>query len=247
MIKIFQKRWLNIEFSEFCQPTHKFMADTTFYKRFYEIFYKKYSGWGDLPSAYLRDKHRVANHLAKVITENNMQTVLSIGCGNGIIEKELIERLPNLQLFAYEPDEINFKWLKNISNINLCAGSLSSCLSSKKYDLVYLSGVDPVLSNTEYLGLLIQIKRCTSAPLMLTNVIKPYRNILVFISYWTKFLFFKLSLYDLGQFWGYLRYFYEHQRIFSQAGYTVINKGSLSKGFMWIEIAPDKHPYVKMC
>lgn len=237
MIKVFQKRWFAIEFDEFYQLNPKHMAGTEFYKRFYEVFYQTYPTWDSLPAAYHAIRKKVADHLASLIVEKKAQTVLSIGCGNGLVEKQLMHQLPHLQLFVYEPDETNLTWLKNLSDARLCFGEFPDCLpAGQHYDLVYLCDVDPIFSDQDYVSFLAKIREATPAPVVLTNVIKPLPDAWSSMKYWVKWGLAKLRLYQLGQLLGYSRYFHEHVAIFRQAGYHVVNKGDLSKGLMWIEL-----------
>lgn len=237
MIKVFQKRWYAIEFNEFYQLNPEHMAGTEFYKRFYQVFYQTYPTWESLPAAYSSIRKTVANHLVQLIKERKAQTVLSIGCGNGLVEKEVMHQLPDLKLFAYEPDETNLVWLKNLSQAKLCFGDFPQCLpADQHYDLVYLCDVDIIFSDEAYVSFLSQIRNTTSAPIVLTNVIKPLPDTWSAAKYWMKFILSKVKLYKLGQLLGYSRYFHEHLAIFKQAGYNVVNKGDLSKGLMWIEL-----------
>jgi len=239
VIKVFQKRWYDIEFKEFYQLTHKKIATTEFYRCFYNVFYKTYTSWEHLPAPYLSTRRQVAHHLAKIITDKKTHTVLTLGCGNGIVEKELLVKIPNLTIFTYEPDETNLGWLKNLPAVKLSFGKFPDCLPlHQRYDLVYLCDVDPVFSDADYILFLRQIKNLTLAPIILTHVLKPLPTVFSHLKYWTKYILAKLNLYNLGQLLGYSRYFREHQEIFKQAGYAVVQKGSLSKELMWIEIVP---------
>ena len=240
MIKLFQKQWFDISFSEFSKLNSKKLADTHFYQGFYEVFYKKYSDYNALPLTYIHQKKMVANHLCHLIIEKKAKTILSFGCGNGMIEKEIIHSLPDIQLMAYESNAHNLKWLNNIPQINTYHGEFPACFPKKqKFDLIYLSTVDYALSNKDYIALLLTIKNLTRAPIILTNLIKPYSNLSAYIKYWLKYFFATCKIYDPGQFWGYLRHFYEHQKIFQKAGYVIINKGNFANKTFWIEISPS--------
>lgn len=239
MIKMFQKRWFNIEFKDICALSSKEIATTEFYKLFYQIFYDKYSSWDSLPASYIAGKQHITKHLAEIISQKQPLHVLSIGCGNGVVEKQLLKIFPELHMVAYEPDEINLKWLKQVPGVTTCFGEFPQCIPKQEYDLVYLSGVDPVLNDKSYISFLSHIKSLTSAPVILTNVIKPYPNPLAFVKYWTKFWLAQFNLYDLGQFWGYLRHLNEHTRLIRKAGYQVKEIGDISNGLRWIEINPQ--------
>lgn len=239
MIKVYQKRWFDVKFNEFYQLTPQSIAKTDFYKQYYDNFYKTYSSWDHLPISYIEGRREVATHLANRIKEKNVQTALTLGCGNGIIEKELQTLAPYTTILAYEPDETNLTWLRKLTNVKLYFGQFPACLpTNQSYDLVYLCDVDCVFADEEYISILTTIKQITSAPILLTNVIKPLPTLFARIKYWGKYVLAKLGLYQLGQLLGYSRYIHEHQAIFNRAGYTIVDKGDLNQDLMWIEIRP---------
>ncbi len=239
MIKVYQKRWFDVEFNEFYQLTPKAIASTDFYKNYYNNFYKTYSSWDHLPIPYVKDRQEAAKHLANLIQEKNVQTALTLGCGNGIIEKELQTLAPTTTILAYEPDETNLTWLKKLTNVKLYFGQFPACLpANQSYDLVYLCDVDSIFTDEEYILFLTTFKQITSAPILLTCIIKPLPTFYAYLKYWVKYALAKLGLYSLGQLLGYSRYFREHQAIFNRAGYTIVNKGDLNQDLMWIEIIP---------
>lgn len=239
MIKVFQKGWYDISYDVFWKSSIKQVADPTFYKKFYDVFYQRYTSWDSLPAPYVKTRRLVAAQLAKQIIHKKAASVLSLGCGNGLVEKELVKLIPDLKLFVFEPDETNFKWLKQLPTIQLCHGKFPTCLPERQsYDLVYLCDVDPVFSDEAYMTLLTSIKQLTSAPVILTHVIKPLPTKQAYLKYWLKFILAKLGLYRLGQLQGYSRYFHEHQVIIKRAGYTLLAKGDLSENYMWMEIMP---------
>ena len=241
MIKIFQKQWFDIPFKELGSLSPHVLADGKFYSLFYSAFYTKYTGYDALPAHYVTSKRHTAKHLTDFIIRKNAQTILSIGCGNGIIEKEIGHALPNITIDAYESNAANSRWLRHLANIALYSGDFPACLPPKKYDLVYLSCVEYALTDTEYSTLLAQLRNVTDAPVILTSLISPYPTYLAFIKYWIKFTIYKMKLYDPGQLWGYLRHHHQHCAIINQAGYRVINNGTLTNGQTWIEISPKQN------
>ena len=236
MIKIFQRSWLDIKFDQFSVLNHKEIANNDFYQKFYEIFYKKYANWDNLPATYIQEKQYVSNKLVEMISKKTAKHVLSIGCGNGLIERELIQRLPDIQLTAHECIEANLIWLKSIAQITTCYGEIPACLPTKNYDFIYLSQVDYALSDAQYIHLLKQIRSFTQAPIIFVGVPKPHTDGWAWFKYWVKCFLAKCQLYNLGQLWGYLRHYYEHAAIVEKAGYRIIGHGDLLRGVIWFEV-----------
>lgn len=242
MIKIFQKRWFDIEFSEFTHLDANKLADNQFYKKFYQHFYACYPNYETLPSNYVKAKKQIAVHLAQLIRLKKAQSILSVGCGNGLIEKELYQLLPHLELSVYEQDANNLKWLKDLTGIKLYFGETLDCLpSSKKYDFIYLSSVDYALTNEQYTQLLLSLKQISNSSIILTNIILPYPTFLKFFTYWIKYTLFKIRLYHPGQLWGYLRHIHEHKAIFNDCGFEIKNIGKAFQNLSWIEISPTNY------
>lgn len=239
MIKIFQKQWFDIKFNQIAQLNRFTMPTSDFYKKFYDVFYQRYHHHDDLPLDYKQSKRQLALHLAARIRHKKVSSVLSIGCGNGIVEKYLTEELPDIRLLAYETDINNMRWLKNKTSITLCDENIESVLAKHPgIDYIYLATVDYALSDEEYIAMLSLIRKLSAAPVLLTGIIKPLPNAFAWCKYQLKFVLARLGLYRLGQFWGYLRNTHEHKAIFKQAGYEITSSGDLSHDLMWIELAP---------
>ena len=84
MRKIWQTEWFGIQFSDFIDVNSMNIADEKFYEKFYERFYEKFKSFDDLPKSWVSNKLNVAKDLLEF--SKNYDEVLSIGCGNGIIE-----------------------------------------------------------------------------------------------------------------------------------------------------------------
>jgi ubiquinone/menaquinone biosynthesis C-methylase UbiE len=83
-------------------------------------------------------------------------SVLEIGCGNGLILKELSERLPhewNLYGCDISQEMLNKAVLKEATYV--CSDARNIPLDGNKFDLVYLHSVTQYFDNEEYLRAVI--------------------------------------------------------------------------------------------
>ncbi|MGG7048309.1 MULTISPECIES: hypothetical protein [unclassified Campylobacter] len=109
MRKIYQKDWFGIRFSDFYKTDSSKIADTKFYEEFYKKFYDKFSSYDDLPEHYKECKINIAKDIINF--SKDYDKVLSIGCGNGIIEDFLINSGKKC-VTAIEPSD-NSRWLSS--------------------------------------------------------------------------------------------------------------------------------------
>ena len=90
-----QSEWQNIEFNSLDVPLKLFSRPSSkFYAAFYSELFRKYRSYDELPLEWRKVKRNTAKVISGIIS--NTTSVLSVGCGLGFIEKELIEKKPNL-------------------------------------------------------------------------------------------------------------------------------------------------------
>lgn len=157
----------------------------------------------------------------------NEKKVLSVGCGVGYVENEIIKRLPDLELSASDFSCISLSWLKEIlPEENLIVGLP---LNVDSYDLIYCVELEYALNNTELIALLKNIK----------SLLAPQGKLLIITScVWTeptnlisrikRFIKSKSQTYlqlKKGQLWGYKRSEMELLQIFSEAGFSTLDSG----------------------
>ncbi len=89
MRKFWQTEWFGIKFNSFIKLSPAVQANEEFYTKFYQEFFVKYKSYEELPEKWRHGKKQ----LAKFIYENikNKKNILSIGCGIGYIENEILK------------------------------------------------------------------------------------------------------------------------------------------------------------
>jgi hypothetical protein len=96
-----QSEWFGINFSEtIVNLDPKEMASSYFYSQFYRTLEEKYGDVSQLPKEWLEGKRDTAKALSQLLGESN--TILSYGCGIGIVEKYLIEDFDFKALFGFD-------------------------------------------------------------------------------------------------------------------------------------------------
>ena len=152
MIKEFftQNEWLGINFSEL--PVELYsdkLPSAEFYSLFYRELDKKYIDLSQFPIEWLKIKLNTAHALSQFIPQEG--SVLSYGCGLGIIEKYLIENFGVNKIegidFAFSP-QVGYK------NEKFQRIFSEEEISLKKYEVIYLSQVIYSLDDSEAISLL---------------------------------------------------------------------------------------------
>lgn len=149
MKKLFwQSEWQNIKFQTINTSKSVFnFPSSAFYSAFYFELFNKYQNYDDLPTKWKNDKKGIANEMIKLLKFNN--SVLSIGCGLGFIEREIVNILPNIKIDAYDFATNANKWLVSLKNIN----SLNSLERNTKYKFIYCTGLLYAMTDKEIVEL----------------------------------------------------------------------------------------------
>lgn len=237
MKKIYQKEWFGIKFSEFTKLNSKKIADDEFYKKFYELFYKKFNSYKDISKDYIERKTNIARDI--ITFSKNYKDILSIGCGNGFVENFIIKN-SDKNILAIEPSN-NFKWLTNGGGCKTVIGFFPECVKDeKKYEFGYCSTIDYVFNNEEYTNFLKSIYEYGFKEFYLAEVIMPAEGFVASIKEIVKTVLSLLGLYNKGQFWGYLRNIDEHIMLLKKVGFKNITCGAHKHGSYWIRIKNEK-------
>lgn len=179
-------------------------------------------------------KDEIANHLITLL--NGDKHILSIGSGIGYIEKQLYNHNNNFKIVAIEPGDCNNKWAGD--KINLLNGffpsALSGLYSNKDFDFVYASGIDYVFDDESYITFLSSLIEFGINDFLLTEIFVPSNRIKVLIKDYLKRTLSLIHVYNMGQFWGYLRTIDEHLQLLKIAGFTHFKIDRYKHGAYWI-------------
>jgi methyltransferase type 12 len=244
MRKMYQTEWFGIKFSDFCKMDSEHIADDKFYKKFYDIFYDKFHSYDELPKDYKKDKLKLAKEL--ILFAKDYDRLLSIGCGNGIIE-DFILKNTDKKILVLEPSN-NARWLQTNENCKVVVGFFPQCLADEeKYDFGYCSMIDYVFNDEQYLNFMKSICDYEFKEFYLMHLSVPkeklMENIVVKVKDIIKNILFVVTRgeYCRGQFWGYLRSIDEHILIMKKAGFKNINYGKHGCKSYWIRVKNEKN------
>jgi SAM-dependent methyltransferase len=160
MRKLYQTEWHHIPFRSFARPSSTELATSSFYERFYEVFFEKYRDWGELDEAWVRLKLLTMEFIYGHPLVASGKSILSVGCGIGIIEKALLDKgLRNLEVT--EVSVAPLRWLlPHLSSEKVHIGFFPGCVpKDKRFDFIYLSSVEYFLDDVQFVGILKAVKR----------------------------------------------------------------------------------------
>lgn len=223
MRRQYQKSWHGIDFDEIKTSSVNEIADIYFYDCFYEEFFKKFLSYDDIPKSYVEQKSTVVDFLSNKIS--NSKEVLSIGCGVGIVEKLLIDRLTDqTKITGVEPSNSALKWLKSEDRINVLHGYFPDALEKSKpiFDFGYARAIEYIFDQEQYVAFLRAVLDYGFKEFTVLSV-SPDRTSFEFVTKeLIKDILAKMWLYNKGKFWGYLRTEKDHRDAFNKAGFTDI-------------------------
>ena len=152
--RFWQSEWQDIKFKNINTPKSVFHLPTSdFYTAFYSELFKKYENYHDLPIKWRNDKNGITTEIVKLLTP--YKETLSIGCGLGFIEKEIVKSLPDLNIDAYDYATNANKWLLDVKGVK----SLNSLNRNHKYKFIYCTGLLYALKENEISDLAEFIKK----------------------------------------------------------------------------------------
>ena len=228
MEKIYQRQWHGINFNSFAEISENHMAGSKFYEKFYETFFKKFKSYDDLDKLWVKEKLDCIQILEKSKKFNKTAKILSIGCGIGIIEKELIKKgFSNIEVTEVAAQPL--VWLKEYLPANkMHIGFFPECISKKKtYDFIYLSGIEYVFNDEDLVNFLVSVNKYLNISgeciLLSSSHIKSgilYNIRRALSRFKNSIIYFKKR-----QFWGYARTSNKLKRLIIKAGFKVIDDG----------------------
>jgi hypothetical protein len=239
MRKFFQTEWHGIPFSTFSELSESRIAGGEFYEAFYGELFRRYKDWGDFGNLWRMAKLDVARLIAGRLAAND-KTVLSIGCGLGMVEHFLLDALPSMRLEVLETTNIPLRWLRfELPQDQIHVGFFPQCLpTDTRFDFIYLSAVDYCFDENEWLDLLRAARgrlRFGGRCLVVSASVDRESPLVRTLRIWVRSLLITLGLRQRGQFWGYLRTAKELNDATEAAGFALVAKGELADGSYWLE------------
>lgn len=258
MRRFYQDRWFGVAFSSFAEPSFFRLAESRFYERFYEELFHLYPSWDTLPQHWRMTKSshaawltRRAKELAAARAETRDKAeratplrILSIGCGLGYVEYNLLKEMPEVELHINEPGTVSLEWIRNHvppERVHVGAG-ISALPPALRFDMIYLSAADYFLRPDELKNFLTELRDRLATQGSLIMLSASFQEKETFMA--TALAYCKVVLYALlhfsgirrRQFWGWLRTREEYAAAVQEAGYTDIREGRLDdqSGTFWI-------------
>ena len=240
MRKFYQTEWHGIPFTSFTRPSMQKLADSDFYSLFYSAFFKKYKTVNDLAPEWINLKESAAAFIGTKI--NKQQSVLSIGCGLGIIELYLLRKgYSNLDIT--EVSATPLAWLKPLlPEEQVFIGHFPRCLpQGKKYDVILLASIEYFFKQKEMLYMLEECKallkengRCILLSWSFDFVKKSLKYRIIYaLKCLLKATVCRFSRRAPFQFWGYIRERSEFLALFRKAGFNQVQDGMLTDNPRW--------------
>jgi hypothetical protein len=208
-----QNEWQNIYFSTLNVPLTLFKRPSSlFYDAFYKELFVKYKNFEELPFDWRKKKADTAEVIGGII--GDVSSVLSIGCGLGILEKNLAETSPTLNIDAFDFSEVAKKWLNDSKDIN-CITKLDS---ASKYEFIYCAQLLYALSKKEIIelanfvlehleedGRFLTVDTSINASENSSKPIGAKRHLLGSIKNYLRPFYYVLFRRSSAQFWGWQR------------------------------------------
>jgi SAM-dependent methyltransferase len=241
MRKFWQKEWQGIQFCDFIKTDSKTIANSEFYNEFYSYFYSKMNSWNDLSPLWFEQKKIISDYIINNFVkdkESDKVRILSIGCGLGIIEKNIYtEGFHNIHV--NEISETPLRWLKDtIPQNQIYTGLLhESELENDHYDLIYLVAVDYVFDKKElpiFLKNLSKLLKKNGQCLVIsgsyyeTGLLNSIKSNLIHIKK-------RVTNEDMGQLWGYLRSSSDYKKAMKNSGYESVFDGMIDNSIYFVK------------
>ncbi|HVO33406.1 MAG TPA: methyltransferase domain-containing protein, partial [Elusimicrobiota bacterium] len=223
MRRLYQTSWHGIPFETFSALSPRKLPGPEFYSAFYRRLFQKHTAPEQLDAKWLHLKRTIIRALSERYFPDRATTILSIGCGLGIMEMDLIARGYS-DVHVTEISDTPLKWLRNVLpaeriHIGAFPAGLPSMLA---FDVILLGSADYFLDQRE-LRALLQQARARIHPHGVAIIIS---HSLDDISGWrgareTVKSALRRVRPPAAQWWGYLRTRSEYKSALRQAGFRV--------------------------
>lgn len=236
MFKLYQNNWLGIEFKKYFKLKKMKIADSIFYKNFYQIFYEKYDNFEMLPKTFKFNKKIIYSQINRIINKKNKKkNILSIGAGCGYIEN-FLSRKNNITV--YEKYKKNIRWLSENKKIKIFSNNLKnfSQKTIKNFNLVFASNIDYIFTDKQYVNFINTLFDLNVRDFLLTDIILDEKKKYNYLKLFIKDILRITKLKKNEIFFGYLRTKDEHIGLIKKTKYKKIDYGKLLNGRMWIRL-----------
>lgn len=240
--------WLDIKFTTLGIKLKFFKKPSAeFYSKLYINFFSRYKSYDSLPFDYRQEKSKTAHEISKLI--KNEKKILSLGCGIGYVEKEIVSKLPKLTIDAYDFATASNKLIKDVENVN----SIDSLEDNKKYKFIYCTQLLYSLNDKEILKFsnMVKDKLCNGGTFLtvdtslnqLENQFKKFsfnQSIKLKILNFIAPLYIFMFRWKSAQFWGWKRDNYELINIFRKNGFKIVKVfSSVKQSFLMFRVAEN--------
>jgi hypothetical protein len=233
MKSLYQKEWLGLNLSLLSTTD----PEQNIYEKFYNKLVENISDYDSVPLEWRAEKDVLSNQIFDLITDKKKDPkVLSIGCGLGYVEHKLMTLCSQthlkLKLYAVEPffDPV-------LSGLLVGAEFRKNFFRSNDYtthlDLIYLSSVDYVFKDDEYIDFLRDINKCSFDQFLITEIIYDKNNFLYNLKYMLRKLLRIIKVDTKSVYWGLVRTIDEHKMLIRAAGLVIDDCGLLETGTYW--------------
>lgn len=237
MKRFYQQEWHGIPFRSFARTSSSELVGAPFYSAFYQAFFERYKTPADLDPEWLLVKRQTLDLIVQHPAMGKDQRILSLGCGLGLIEQQLLD----LGYTGLEINEVSSEPLRWVADRfgpgKVHVGFFPGCVPADRiYDVILLIGVDGVFDQPGLIGFMKDVRsrlrpggHCILVSWTRLADPAPLRKGIDLAKDAVKMLLDRAGIRPLGQFWGYLRSSAEIRGAMSAAGFAELKDGMLEQ------------------
>lgn len=236
MKKLYQTEWHSIPFRSFATMRSDRLAGPDFYQKFYAEFFKRFRSPSDLNQHWIDSKKTLIKRLLAELPIKKTERILSIGCGTGIMEMELIRQgFSNVEVTEISNEPL--EWLrKTLPPDRIHVGIFPEAISDgKKYDWILLSAIDYFFDEKALPRFLAEVGKFLAKNGRGTLVCTPDNHQSVTpidkLKHFVRDRFPQLQTIGLlkpAQLWGFTRSRQEYRDALTQAGLYLQTEGEIN-------------------
>ncbi|MDR0466440.1 MAG: methyltransferase domain-containing protein [Deltaproteobacteria bacterium] len=236
MHPFYQSEWQNIPLASCAKLSCAALPDAAFYSAFYEVFFRKYRSFSDMPATWTAQKEIWAAKVVSCLPAFEAPNVLSVGCGIGRLESVMLEKRADIRLHCTEITDNSMRWIRPLLPEGRChVGYVPDCLPPDlAFDLIYCGNIEYAMPDAAWLNLLRALRERLTAggeililstsflsesPKSVIGRARRCRQALRALGH-------RLGLKE-AQFWGWLRTVEENTALCREAGLSSVRHGLL--------------------